>query len=484
MTLEGRVLAGRYAVREPLGRGGMAEVYLATDRVLDRPVAVKVLGGWLADDDAFVERFRREALAAARLSHPNLVAVYDAGADDGTRFIVMEHVPGETLAAALARGGAMPAPTAAAIAIDVANALEVAHAAGIVHRDVKPENVMLTADGRAKLTDLGIARGLDGESLTRTASILGTASYVSPEQARGEPVDHRSDLYSLGCVLYQMLTGRRPFEGDDPFAVAYLHVHERPTPPRELEPSVPVALEASVLRAMEKDPDARFPSAAVFAAALGPAASQASREPVTAPLAPVGATAPYPPVGPEPPPRHERLPERRGWVPVAVALVVLALLGGIAAALISGEEPTGSADDRSPTPSPSPSLTPSPSPSPSRSPSPSPSPSPTVAPPVDAVNEALAALQAVVTEALADGRITEDAAGEIDEHVDGALGTFAEGQTEEAIRELDDLESRIDELAEEDEVSNQTMQRLDRALQALAEAMFLAGPTGTGDEDD
>ena len=233
------MLAGRYAVGEVLGRGGMAEVYLATDRVLDRPVAVKVLGSWLADDGTFVERFRREALAAARISHPNLVAVFDAGADGEVHFIVMEYVPGETLAEVLRREGRIAPGRAAAIAASVGDALEVAHAARIVHRDVKPANVMLTGDGRIKLMDLGIARGLDGEDITRTSSILGTAGYVSPEQARGERVDHRSDIYSLGCVLYEMLTGRQPFEADNPVAVAYQHVHDAPIPPSSLEPSVP-----------------------------------------------------------------------------------------------------------------------------------------------------------------------------------------------------------------------------------------------------
>src|SRR5918995_2291237 len=231
----------------------MAEVYLATDRVLDRPVAVKVLGSWLTDDGTFVERFRREALAAARISHPNLVAVFDAGTEDDVQFIVMEYVPGETLADVLRREGRIAPRRAAGIAASVGDALAVAHAARIVHRDVKPANVMLTGDGRTKLMDLGIARGLDGENITRTSSILGTAGYVSPEQARGEPVDHRSDIYSLGCVLYEMLTGRQPFEADNPVAVAYRHVHERPAPPTSLEPSLPPALEAVVLRAMEKE---------------------------------------------------------------------------------------------------------------------------------------------------------------------------------------------------------------------------------------
>src|SRR5262245_30826532 len=182
MAIEGRVLAGRYAVGPLLGRGGMAEVYLATDRVLDRPVAVKVLGDWLAGDRTFVERFRREALAAARISHPGLVAVYDTGSEDGLHYIVMERVQGETLADVLRSEGPLAPSRAAAIAAGVADPLAVAHRAGIVHRDVKPANVMLQPDGHTKLMDLGIARGIDGTSITRGSSVLGTAAYVSPEQ--------------------------------------------------------------------------------------------------------------------------------------------------------------------------------------------------------------------------------------------------------------------------------------------------------------
>ncbi len=335
MTIEGTVLADRYAVGELLGRGGMAEVYLATDRVLDRPVACKVLGGWLANDDTFVERFRREALAAARISHPNLVAVFDAGSEDGVHYIVMEHVPGATLADVLRTEGRLHPLRATTIAASVADALEVAHTARIVHRDVKPANVMLTPDGRTKLMDLGIARNIDGESITHASSILGTAGYISPEQARGDPVDHRSDIYSLGCVLYEMLTGRQPFEAGDPLAVAYKHVHEAPAPPRSLDPSIPPGLEAVTLRAMEKEPAARFQSVADMAAAL---------EDRTAPVVPVAATTPMPPVTttPLPIPGTDTLPRRtdrtrhRSRMPLLLALAVLVLLGSLAFASFGG----------------------------------------------------------------------------------------------------------------------------------------------------
>jgi serine/threonine-protein kinase len=484
MSMEGRVLADRYAVAGPLGRGGMAEVYLATDRVLDRPVAVKVLGSWLANDRTFVERFRREALAAARLSHPNLVAVFDAGSEDDLHFIVMEHVPGETLADVLRREERIAPRRAIGIVADVGAALSMAHDAGIVHRDVKPANVMLTPDGRTKLMDLGIARGIEGESITRASSILGTAGYVSPEQARGDAVDHRSDIYSLGCVLYEMLTGRQPFEADNPVAVAYQHVHDAPTPPTSLEPSVPPALEAVVLRAMEKEPAARFPNVAAMTAAL---------DDRTAPVPPVGSTRPLPVAGTPPSPgvdapapptgslprRADRPPPRRRAGLVLLLLAALALIGGLAFALWGGETPS----DRAGT-TVSPSPTASPSRSPTSSPSASPSSSPSAAPaPVDPLQDAVLALQGIVEEGLSDGTISDKAAGEIDKGLEEAVQKFADGDTEEALGKLSDLESKVDDLVKHDEIHHSQEQRIDRAIEDIAEQMVLASPAEDDDDD-
>jgi serine/threonine-protein kinase len=466
MDMDGRVIADRYAVRELLGRGGMAEVYLATDRVLDRPVAVKVLGSWLASDASFVERFRREALAAARISHPSLVAVYDAGSEDDLHYIVMEHVPGETLAEALRREGWLPADRARTIAARVGEALAVAHAAGIVHRDVKPGNVMLTPDGRIKLMDLGIARGIEGESITRASSILGTAGYVSPEQARGERVDHRSDIYSLGCVLYEMLSGRQPFEADNPVAVAYKHVHEAPVAPTSIEPSIPPALEAVALHAMEKDPDARFPTVADMTAAL---------EDATGPLPAMEATQPLPGRGAVPiapttplPRRAERPPRRRRMAPILALIVGLALLGALAFALLGGDPP---ADGRANS-SPSRSVTSSATGSPSTSPSPTPS-----AVPVDSVDAAAEALRTVVADGVAAGRISQKAEEDILKGLDEALEKFAEGDTEKAHEELDHLEEKVDELLQKDEIHQSQEQRIDRAIEDLVAQMELASPS-------
>ena len=477
MTIQGKVLAGRYEVGELLGRGGMAEVYLATDQVLDRPVAFKILGGWLANDATFVERFRREALAAARISHPNLVAVFDAGSEDGVHYIVMEHVAGETLGDLLRKEGRLDPARATRIATDVAEALGVAHAARMVHRDVKPANVMLTPDGRTKLMDLGIARSLDGESITRASSILGTAGYVSPEQARGDPVDHRSDVYSLGCVLYEMLTGRQPFEAADPLAVAYKHVHETPARPTSLEPSIPPALEAVTSRAMEKDPAARFQSVADMASALDVRTAPMTPATATTPLPPVGATTPLPAVaGTDTLPRRvDRPPRGRRLMPLLLALAALALLGGLAFALFGGDPPSVVVD-------PNGSPTPSVSPSRSRSPSPSSSPSPSPAP-VDGVQAAVAALQGIVTEGVNDGTISAKAAEEIQDKFADALEKFEGGDTEGAINELVDLQEKVDELVDKDEVANSQEQKLDRAIEDVAEEMVVAAPPGDGDDD-
>ncbi|HEX5627551.1 MAG TPA: protein kinase, partial [Actinomycetota bacterium] len=214
-------LGGRYRVERELGRGGMAKVFLGSDTVLGRTVAVKVLAPQFADDDGFVMRFRREAQAAASIGHPHIVSVFDTGSDDGVHFIVMEYVEGRTLAEILAGGGRILPDRAIDIAIDVCGALEAAHAQGVIHRDIKPGNIMLNPRGEVKVTDFGIARvTTTADTVAQTAAILGTASYLSPEQAQGQPVDGRSDIYSLGCVLYEMVTGRPPFLGDSPVAVA------------------------------------------------------------------------------------------------------------------------------------------------------------------------------------------------------------------------------------------------------------------------
>ncbi|HET7308996.1 MAG TPA: protein kinase [Actinomycetota bacterium] len=261
------VLADRYELGPVLGQGGMARVHQGLDRQLGRQVAVKVLAPPFDRDREFVERFRREARAAAGLSHPNIVAVFDSGSDDGTHFIVTELVEGETLADRLRRDGPMPPADAVAVAVDIARALVAAHTRGLIHRDIKPGNVMLLPDGRVKVVDFGIARAAGSDTLTHTGVVLGSTAYLSPEQAGGQPVDERADLYSLGCVLYEMLTGRVPFRADTPIATMYRHVNEDAPPPSTIAPVQP-ELEDVVLRCLEKDPKRRFASAAALEDAL------------------------------------------------------------------------------------------------------------------------------------------------------------------------------------------------------------------------
>src|SRR5664279_1906050 len=257
-----RVFSERYELKHLIARGGMAEVYRAHDRLLDRPVALKVLFPELSIDRSFVERFRREAQAAANLSHPNIVPVFDWGEDSGTYFIVMEFIDGRPLSAILKTAGALSADRTADIGAPVAAALGYAHKHGVIHRDVKPGNVLITDEGQVKVTDFGIARAINTEeSLTQTGAVMGTATYFSPEQAEGVGVDARSDIYSLGVVLFEMATGRPPFLGDTPVAVASKHVRDHPPAPRELNPAIPPTFEAIILKSMAKDPAHRYPTA-------------------------------------------------------------------------------------------------------------------------------------------------------------------------------------------------------------------------------
>src|SRR3974390_323308 len=248
-----RVLSGRYELSHLVARGGMAEVYRAHDRMLDRPVALKILFPELSVDRSFVERFRREAQAAANLSHQNIVPVFDWGEDGGTYFIVMEFVDGRPLSSILRTAGPLHPDRIADIGADVAAALAYAHRHGVIHRDVKPGNVLITDEGAVKVTDFGIARAVNTEeSLTQTGAVMGTDTYLPPEQAEGIGVDSRSDIYSLGVVLYEMMAGRPPFLGEPPVAVASKHVRDQPPALSELAPTVPADLEAVVMKAMAK----------------------------------------------------------------------------------------------------------------------------------------------------------------------------------------------------------------------------------------
>src|SRR4249919_947656 len=259
-TLSGTLFAGRYHIARKLGGGGMADVYLAEDQELGRRVAIKMLHGKYANDEQFVERFRREATHAAGLSHPNIVSIYDRGVAGGSYFIVMEYVEGRTLKELIVTRGPCPVPVAISYVRQVLAALRYAHRNGIVHRDIKPHNVLVDHEGRVKVADFGIARA-GSSQMTEAGSIIGTAQYLSPEQARGAPVDESSDLYSTGIVLFELLTGLVPFTGETPVEIAMKHLSQVPEPPSTIRPDIPHDLDLVVLRALAKEPAERYRSA-------------------------------------------------------------------------------------------------------------------------------------------------------------------------------------------------------------------------------
>jgi eukaryotic-like serine/threonine-protein kinase len=338
--------AGRYRVESTLGQGGMAAVYLAHDSELDRAVAVKVLAEHLADDDAFRQRFLREARMAAKLSHPNIVHVYDQGEENGQPFIVMEYVDGPTLSEELKRTGPLPPARVVDLALQICGGLEHAHASGLVHRDIKPGNLLLREDGTVKIADFGIARAAQATKLTQIGSVLGTAAYLSPEQAAGEPVTAAADIYSLGCVLFELLTGRTPYVFESLPELVVKQRDEPITPIRELRPDVPPELEAAVMHCLARGPEHRPASAAELAQEL----AAGSPEPPTEPLPdPSGvratdvATVPLARAGEEPatlprtraPRRQFTLPPRTTWL--VFGLVAALVLVVLAFALASGD---------------------------------------------------------------------------------------------------------------------------------------------------
>ncbi len=371
----GRLISGRYRLIAPLGDGGMATIWRAVDEQLDREVAVKLLRPQFSADPGFTARFKQEARAAGGLSHPNIVSVYDYGTDgaDGDQYIVMELVEGRDLSAILRDRGALSTDDSVRIAIGVAGALEVAHRKGIVHRDVKPGNILITDGGDVKVTDFGIARAVSEASMTVTGTTLGSVHYFSPEQARGDEVTGASDVYALAIVLYEMLTGRRPFEGDSAAAVALKRLNEDPPRPSSIGHTLPAGLEAILMRALSREAADRFPDAGASAEAL----RVWRRDPDAAvPLTPAGAVAPAPAATPPageptvyvpprvtrpadrvpvaPPPRRLPPPERDRddgqpwwiWLLALLAVVILGAIGFLAAQLLSGDgppEPTASA---------------------------------------------------------------------------------------------------------------------------------------------
>jgi beta-lactam-binding protein with PASTA domain len=349
----GTVIDGRYRVSARLGSGGMADVYLAHDTLLGRQVALKLLHHRFAEDQEFVERFRREASSAAGLSHPNVVAVFDRGEWDGTYYIAMEYLPGRSLKAVVREHGPLSPSDATDIVVQILLAVRFAHRRGIIHRDIKPHNVILDEEGRAKVTDFGIARA-GASDMTLTGSIMGTAQYLSPEQAQGHAVSETSDLYAVGVVLYELLTGSVPFEGESAVTIALKQVSAEPVPPSQRNPEVTPALDAVVMRSLAKDPLARFATADEFIAALQQAREGISPAPTFNGVPPAQAAAAL--VVPPLPPEETHSPEddahkrkRAWWIAAGVAalaivaavLLLLLLPSGSKAGRVSVPEVTG-----------------------------------------------------------------------------------------------------------------------------------------------
>ena len=506
------VLVDRYELGPVLGQGGMARVYRGLDRQLRRQVAIKLLAPPFDRDREFVERFQREARAAAGLNHPNIVAVFDSGSDDGTHFIVTELVDGETLADRLGRDGAMPPAEAVAVAVDIARALAAAHERGLIHRDIKPGNVMLPPDGRVKVVDFGIARAAGSDTLTNTGVVLGSTAYLSPEQASGQPVDERADLYALGCVLYEMLTGRVPFSADTPIATMYRHVNEDPPPPSTFVP-IPSELEDIVMRALEKDPKRRFASAseletALLAVPLARGGDTMQLEPAAAetqPVGRIGAVAGAIAAGAaaadgaktEPVivaaggggarrsrrsgPSHAR-PRRssRGHRPWLIAALVVALVFAVTGVLIAAmsdplpKKPAVRQEARETAQTTLPSETPE-------------SPETPVTFP-----DAWAGLISAIGSAKVADDISDHAADELAKDADELLGAYRDGDTDKLSESLQHLEEHLAKAVEEEEIAPEAADAVDNAISDIVVALQDEGslavvptsaPTGpTGDE--
>ncbi|HLN69098.1 MAG TPA: protein kinase [Streptosporangiaceae bacterium] len=449
------VLGGRYVLREVLGTGGMATVWRARDEVLGRDVAVKVLSPQYAADPGFLARFDREARHAAGLSHPRLVTVFDCGVDGTTPFIVMELVTGRTLRQVLDETGILAAEEAVRIAAAVCEALEVAHAAGLVHRDIKPANIVLAA-GQVKVLDFGIARAEGTAGATATMTVLGTAAYLSPEQASGRPAGPQADLYSLGCVLFEMLTGTPPFSAESAVGLAYQQVHDDPGPPSARRPGLPARLDQITARLLAKDPAAR------------PASAAAARAGLLAALDPDGtAVLPALPGGPEP-----GGPRRRGrWRPRPAEAVLAAALAASLAALAAVLATGAGSRPQAPASLARPAAT-----HPARAPAahqiqaarPTPAGQASTLPPAAA---AAAAFTGDLQAAVADGQVTQQAGQDLFSHLQQLLFGPPGQNAQQIQQQYQQLAQAYDQHLSQGQITGPAATRLRKALQALGAAL-------------
>ncbi|MEX2588287.1 MAG: protein kinase [Actinomycetota bacterium] len=453
------VIAGRYRIEVLIAEGGMAKVYRGTDERLGRTVAIKVLCADLAANAQFVARFEAEAKAAASLDHRNVVRIFDTGADGERYYIVMEYIRGSTLAQVVARDGTLDPSVAVDVAARVCDALGAAHRLGIVHRDVKPGNIMLEeGSGTVKVMDFGIAKTAMG-NLTQVGDVLGTAAYLSPEQARGDGVDLRSDIYSLGCVLYQMLTGRAPLPGETLLEVANRLAAERPRPPSELNSAVAAELDAVVMKALEKDPDRRFDSAAQMARALHAAASPPSARP--APPARSGMADPKTAVLAGPASREKS----RSWGRVAglglLGLVALIVGGRLLVSALTGSE-TGA--ESSATPAQVVDETPSSRPTEAEVPA---------ASGPAAVNQAVDSLWSFVEASITSGELSVEAGEEILGEVSKARSEYEDQDYGDAVEHVAKAREELQEYQEEGEVAPGAASSISEQLDRLQRLVSL-----------
>jgi len=474
------LLSDRYELGEVVGRGGMAEVREARDLVLGRRVAVKILLPALAADPTFIERFRREATAAAALSHPNMVAIYDAGSDGDTRYLVMEYLDGRTLADLLRAHGRLDLGQVLAVGAAVASALEAMHRAGLVHRDVKPANIMVSPGRGVKLMDLGIARAADVTSLTATSTVIGTAAYLSPEQAQGRAADARSDLYSLGCVLYEAATGRRPFDGDSPVAVAMQHANTHAPAPSGLLDDLPAALDTVLARAMAKDPAQRYATAGDLArdlerleSGIAPAAVPAASASTRA-MAITDPTAVHP--GPHAgatgdertEPVRRRLPRAAVWLLAALALA--AGVAVVAAGLFN--DGTGAGGPGGQTPAPTGDSVDVTETTPATE-QPAPTTTTTTAqtaPDFTVLDEAVAAVGAEADQARDAGEIDQSARDNLVNKASDAAAKARDGDSD-ALDQVASLRDDLQALRDDGDLTAPTFNRLRRAVDDLEDAI-------------
>ena len=477
------VLAGRYELRSRLGRGGMAEVFRAYDRRLDREVAVKVLANHLLTDPRSIDRFEREGRAAASLNHPNIINVYDAASEGDTHYIVMELVEGDTLADVIQREGPLPVDRALRLAGRVADALQAAHARGLVHYDVKPSNVLFDEDGNVKVADFGIARAASSDVTT----IQGSPPYVAPEQARGGQADPRSDIYALGCVLFEMLAGRPPFQGDTASSVIVQHLNTAPPRLSELRDDLPPGIDTVVARALAKDADQRYPSAAEFRADLdriaggqsvGTTAILSTRHLEPGATVPMGRddTIVYQAADEYEPPRdptrayepvYDDEPRRERWRPsatavaITIAVVLLAILGLVALTdnQLRDDDPGAVAVAPSePEPEPQPEAEQDQDPQPE----PDPEPDDAAPGPGDRVRDSVRDLVDRGQDAAGDAR--DRAVEELQSELADAVDRQADNANEELAGRIDELRDEIDRLTDADQIGEGVADRLRRLI--------------------